>query len=1210
MPTLPRLTLVPFLQRWDHAGATLHLRLLVAPIGDPLQPLTDGFAGATAGPAFAEARLTVALHVSAAADELPRRDRVDQTEAVTLAMPSRRRALFEELRRRFVITRPPVLPAPDARNTLRKYLPPAYRAAFGFTAPRTRLATVDPEELCALRCPPAGPTRRPPAGPDVSWGEVCAAALRQPVLARALGLVHEVSIALAPEQLLAGGGWVFASLDPAGDYGAIAPSSGFFRVYATRVPPLPEAAARSIFTAATFPIAAGDADPVKAVDFDAVYREAAAYDDGFAKIVHASQAAGASTLDEAGAELAPLRDEGVLLGWDDEDVLLAQNRQVGLDEHGNVPPEAPLGVAGYRVDVRAAGTAAWSSLAHVAGEVEVGVPLGRFDGELRTEVFPSRLDGRLWLPAYLASWRGGSMVVRTDDDLLLAGMSPTGNPLQPVDADAVPLVYGGRYELRVRLCDVTGGGPAVTAAPFHAGDAPIASVHFTHRIAPRAVAATPADPPAAGRPPARYRVARPMIGPPQALFTGAPGMRAALLAIVAANRLAPAAVRAVEAPDPDVPWLRIRVLVRAPAFDPAGVEDGYVPLYTTHRGFPADPAQPLELALDYRDCRRLADLDVSAQTGAPGTASGPVPVPTARDVVIELCALGKDTAGYWDRDATRVGAPYRLAVFCPAAAEPALFAARAPQETVRSIFLRAGAPPDEPRAAVEPSSASRLLLRRLAVAAGLVEHEGALTGEEGERTVFGCSTGLAHELAPDATTLVLGSVEELPGTWVHVVRAELDRDWTWRGGGTPVATVTRTIERVGHGGPQLTTAGTIRLQHSVNDQATRGPAPRRDHTALVFLDAFTPPLGGDGLPYPIRVTYTVTPHLTGGDGAPLVIENVLPITSPPRQIPRIVAAGHALSPFQASDDYAETSPRRRMLWLELEEPPRDPRDAYFVRVLAHAPDPMLLPAVEPAADPPAYAASPLDPEWVRVITPGQLDDLAGLSAMQRLIPTADSPRHFLVPLPPNTEAGSPELFGFYTYEVCVGHDRSRGGAFWSTAQGRFGARITIEGVQHPAPELTCAVTRRKPLVIASATYAQAYHEGRSYTPDPPNTELWFVLYAQVRRADGAVMRNIQLDSRRGAPREALRRDVHVLGPVLPEDQAMPRERPGDARWHQDEIAAMLERLSLPAEAPLSVLAVELMPEPNGYFDDPLGGDLGQVRIVRTSPLRAVGHDCC
>src|SRR6185436_2167296 len=104
-----------------------------------------------------------------------------------------------------------------------------------------------------------------------------------------------------------------------------------------------------------------------------------------------------------------------------------------------------------------------------------------------------------------------------------------------------------------------------------------------------------------------------------------------------------------------------------------------------------------------------------------------------------------------------------------------------------------------------------------------------------------------------------------------------------------------------------------------------------------------------------------------------------------------------------------TAPRARMLWFEFAKPLEDKRDAFFVRIVAHAPDPMLLACAEPVADPASLPKSPLDPEHARVIVPGQADDFAGLATMQRLIPAEDSEVHWLVPLPPGTSSGSPEL---------------------------------------------------------------------------------------------------------------------------------------------------------------------------------------------------------
>ena len=56
----------------------------------------------------------------------------------------------------------------------------------------------------------------------------------------------------------------------------------------------------------------------------------------------------------------------------------------------------------------------------------------------------------------------------------------------------------------------------------------------------------------------------------------------------------------------------------------------------------------------------------------------------------------------------------------------------------------------------------------------------------------------------------------------------------------------------------------------------------------------------------------------------------------------------------------------------------------------------------------------------------------------------------MVPLPPGLHEDSNELFGFFTYEIRVGHDRYKG---WSTAQGRFGAVLRVTGIKQLAPNL-------------------------------------------------------------------------------------------------------------------------------------------------------------
>ena len=156
----------------------------------------------------------------------------------------------------------------------------------------------------------------------------------------------------------------------------------------------------------------------------------------------------------------------------------------------------------------------------------------------------------------------------------------------------------------------------------------------------------------------------------------------------------------------------------------------------------------------------------------------------------------------------------------------------------------------------------------------------------------------------------------------------------------------------------------------------------------------------------------------------------------------------------------------------------------------------------------------------------------------------------------------------------------------------------LEGVQHPAPELPCSVIAEPNGTIrVRAPYAAPYVGLRRVLPIPPNTEIWIVLYARVTQADASTKRNIQL---------ALRRADRLATP----------RRPSDALPVQGEVSGRGPRLRMrfdrpvAGDSPISALAVEVLPEPNGGFGGPLGGDLGQVRILRTSPLAPVDRDCC
>ena len=127
----------------------------------------------------------------------------------------------------------------------------------------------------------------------------------------------------------------------------------------------------------------------------------------------------------------PLTDIGIRLGWDDEQILIWQNRQLKADP--TVPRSAAsrngstlrIGAFGYRIDARRHGEANWHSLVQVRSKAPLtldGIALGDppdapFDGRarrrgpsaaVRRRPGPATISG---CPAYLAQWNGTSPVL-------------------------------------------------------------------------------------------------------------------------------------------------------------------------------------------------------------------------------------------------------------------------------------------------------------------------------------------------------------------------------------------------------------------------------------------------------------------------------------------------------------------------------------------------------------------------------------------------------------------------------------------------------------------------------------------------------------------------------------------------------------------------------------------------------------------------------
>jgi hypothetical protein len=1258
------LSLMAFPQRW--AGGGLTVNLLMLPVGDPTQPLGSG-------PAFAGAAVHLIANLSADAGALPSTATVPTaTQAFTATPPPVAPLLFPALAKSFTDQGIPVTSAKLTSVTdvrIKKSLPPSYTNAIPFETPRSADIVLGDGYCCALR-DQAPAVNSPPIPPDdsIAWGQILSFALRQPALAVALGLVHPITIPV-PGTALDSGGWIYFTLDTTVPHNSWVTdwqaNPDAVRSFAARLPAV-GTTARPLFAATLIPILT-----TPGASLAEAQREAEIYDDGFAQVVHCNQP---KTIDAATLQpdmVAPGTDAGIQLGWDDEQVTIWFNQQLDLlrarvSAPADGPAEAPLGVQGYRVDVRVRGESAWCSLCTINGTVAfsqtaIGQPLGPGGPQAgppattslnNTELWtapapvrPSTTDNTTnaedaWLPLYFALWAGSSLVLPDPVVALLAAgasitppqtaiAAPAKSPNPRPDLTGVPILrYGTDYEFRVRLVDLTGGGPLAADETVHPGDAPIAEGDFRRYVPPKALVVD------AGLPPQTYpavpspigeidrlTVSRPRIGYPEAVFAGVdpstyePAKLVALINAAHANRTP------VDVPDPDVESFDVIVEARAPAHDTGapgnaqGDLDGrFRVVYSVNVPFTGHPAddESVTLTLDYTD-----GIDDVATIDVPVAGTTSLPIPTGRDVRLRLLARCRDAADYYGTTPPPVGPYADYTVRRAAATEDALFPDNPPTE-LSACFLQPG------------SNLPQLLAQQL----GLQQNGLTLSGPAGQRTVFGCSGALRHAIVADGSSITFSNQTELLGHWIVAVTLELGRDWTWdgfiqpatpAGAGFPQTTApSLSFTRDGAGLP----VGAIVMPQVVSPAIFADAAAPivRSGSQIVFFDAIDPNPAPGRFPAPITTTYTVTATFEAGTTESLTLPITLPITTPPVQTPKIVATGLAESPYSPAADYSSTGLRDRFLWIQLDAPIADTGDdAYFGRVLAYGPDPLLAGELGPTPVPGEMLpdvgepALPIDPEPIRAVFSGQASDESGLEAMTPVVSavaTGDGTdgTFFMLPLPSGVSAGDLQLFGFWTYEFRVGHRQ-----LWSTARGRFGRPLRVTGIQHAPPALICTVNRTADVIEVTAPYATTVLNGRRVF-DPavgdPQTELWFMLYAQVMQADGASNRNVLL---RHVPGQTLGREGAVAAFSGPAGGGDPR---AIGLFFEENVLAELTSLGLSRQSSLSVLAVELLPTgqgvrvtvPNAAEDqageaDPLGADLGTRRILRTSALTALPSLC-
>jgi hypothetical protein len=1206
------LVIMTFPQRWNLATATLDVNAIlipsVNPVADPL--LGGGSAIFAAHPPNLGAVIIPSLStVPTRADPTAIRIApvILDPNPVAPFQPNYDKLISQAGTKGITITGTGAL-TQAPQSSIRKALPQSYLNATGAT-PSGATATTH-EFGCAIRGQKVSKAVKPQ--PTIGWGPMISYALRQPVLATALGLRYVMQIQLQDPTKLKTGSWVFIEIAESDPWVSGEIPSGPIRLYAARLPAL--TAARQVFAAQLFPV-----DAQGSID-DSAFSVAETYDDGFAQIVHVYQPqANDAVLGES--SISAPTDIGVQIGWDDEQVLAWQNNQIQIMKARMSGPglkaQTPLGVQGYRVDVADVTsnppTPAWHSLVVASATLPQG--FGKFDGELALEPTPVRPqpspDGEAWLPRYFANWRGGSLAVR---EPVLPAMLTPASARQPVsltpDPVGVLLSYGRTYMFRVRLADLSSGGPTVADNPVHVDPVDTAVIDFRRAVPPKKPGVqlnfSPTKPVGSYGSwpyvePESLTFTRPLIGFPEVLYTGLGDTDAHRGQIIEyLIKIADPGTGVVAGlPDPDAETLALDVEVRTPLHDVAGdgvLDTPFRELYSTTRPFPPLPAGPLPQDPGLRIDIAYVDAPSIIDWAPKQPSNGPLVIPRGRDVRITARALTRDDPSYFLPVAT-TGLPASVIVRAELRREPSLLIRSVDGSSPLRAFLF-----KRPPGIVAPPVAAQL-----GQELGLAVDGLTFSAPPGHRIAFGASKSVRHTLPGDNSTITFAAESELLRQWIIVLMVDLERDWTWDGlgnanqapanqpppsGQPPSGTVA-----VQRNGVQV---GSLVVARTLGAAAVADPANwDRHRTLLVFFDGVDPhEQTASGFPEALTHTWTInattlveTGASVGVNGKPTLKQGAvpepaepelngapqsltLPIAVPPVQIPEVASVGLALSPFAAGPGYASTANRERALWVEMKASVQNQvGDALFARIVGHGPDPLLynaVPSTDKADEPPLI----LDPELMRMITPGESDNRAGLNAMTPMEQATDSKVHFRLPLPPGIDPSDPELFGFCTYEFRIGHAGDpQDQRWWSTAQARFGRPLRVTGFQHPAPPLVCEAGRLATDIIANSTYATPVLNGRPLVkPDElPKTELWFFLYAQVVQADAASNRNVLLFQRQGKF-------------MIPDVSSSQRDRVGSALFFQAHIEKQLRAMGLPVDLPLSVLAVEFLP-------GGVGGDL-------------------
>jgi len=808
--------------------------------------------------------------------------------------------------------------------SLRKYLPLSYRNAFNFTSPRIKNAVTDDSYLCAMR------DQTPPdhlfvADNKISWGKVYAHLLRQPLMATQAGLIYQTTVKLDAGDFEKGG-WIYVNIKKNTTYFDEQLTSltdtvhgPFIKRYGARIPILKLNEERNLFAAVLFPVMKTGESPVGI--YDEMFIEAARYNEGFATISHANQPVSGNLLKEEQDGLHPQKDSGIRLGWEDEQILIWYLRQMTVDENLTERLDAPLGVAGYQVDVKKSTDAdtAWESLTEVESNGKMmleGITIGTYKGELPYQVYPTKIydskplnrSNNYWLPMYFVNWNNESLVLPDKTAArIYQGANEKNTPVKISDAYLAKdinskLVYGNEYDFRVRLSDISGGCPSPSTPTLtNFSVSHIARAKFKRYVAPHTVTIVNNDDIVSNTDDFNFKatslkLSRPLLGYPSALYTGkytnavdrlAKSVQDILDTQVAS--LNKKGANAFGIPDPDVVSIEIKVEVETLLMDNLASEDGrqhYIVLYKTNRSFAAFDETEADAAIDVPitfkdvDVLNLTDIvnpfPVVADNDFIAKTEGEIILPRARNIRITLRAVGETKLNYWGIENpanssldSRYGKATVIRMRQESLNEQKIFINTEDPKTLQTIYLQ----PDPFTIKFDPIAFKTLqggneglpdIVHRLGNQLDVAINDLTLTSQNGERLAFWCSNHLRHSMAPDNSSITFSNKNELQDHWLVVTTLYINRDWTWDSLDASSFDILRK-RRMGRdatpiSGKTYEFIGDLELKKVASFQAIQEGTDHlvhREYTRIIFIDVVDNKPAEGQLPDTMELQYSI-----------------------------------------------------------------------------------------------------------------------------------------------------------------------------------------------------------------------------------------------------------------------------------------------------------------------------------------------------------------